>query len=1610
MKILFKVIFMVLVLVAGQAMAATCTSIKSGNWNTSSTWNCNKTPGSGDTVTILSGHNVTLNGDSSATSLTINAGGTLTDGGKDLTLSGNATINGTYDGSGNNGNLIMTGNGKTLSGTGTFIDIKRIQIDGNTTIPAGSNLNLTLDSQIRVGSGNAATLTINGTITGTAQSSGNDIIRLDNNNTSNVIINGTVNAPNSIVEVQAGGTVTNNGTVSISRIKDDNSTSIWTQGASSVLTFSGSPTADWNNGGRFNASANNNTVTYTADVTALTPSSNTYYNISHPRCAAVSGFTILGSSPCGPSVPTVTTDAATALTANGATLNGRVTSNGAITTVTFEYGLTTGYGATVTATPGSLAANATNTTVTTSITGLTCGTTYHFRANGVNSSGPTNGNDRTFVTSACPPAPAVVSINTASPNPSAANTVVSWTVIFSTSVTGVDASDFSFVSAGGVTGASVTSVTPSSGTTYTVTANTGTGTVGTLALKLVDNDSIINASGIPLGGTGTGNGDFTGQAYTLVVSVCISGMLFCDDFERSVATGGSNTAGALGNAPGYGAWTVGPLGNACDGVSGNRGCAGIDSSVPPWSTASSPRANPTRSMFTRWSNVTVTSPVIDLSTRTGAKLSFWLRRGSDCFSEWPGDNQAGCGDALSAYQSKIGEEFQVLYKNDVGNWVVLAQYPTDDTPGEYFSPAIGLPDDAMHATFQFRFVQPGGSGSDINGAGAPGVAGTDYWHVDNVILEEVPRVTFTGPFCDNFEGDLSRWDMAGTGNVRIGSTYFQSGGGSHNMDLRWNTVSATTKATDLTNSGNNIISFWVKRGVGNVPNIPNTTGSEYPETVAKGLSFDYLNNVNAWVTLSTFPGAGTQGQEFLPTAATNNFTIPAAAKHSGFKLRVTLLAGSGRSDQDYWHVDNICVGTTVGATDLSLTKTSSGTFSPGQYVNYTMTATNNGPNPDPGPITITDTLPSGLTYVGGNAGWTCPLPTGQSVVTCTQTGGLAVGVSTNLTLSATVNTGATGSITNTATVGGQTAEATPANNTATKTDNIFTPGYVFTNRLCTLGGGAVGTGSQCDTITWSPQTAGTPMGNIYITAVDASNVPIQLNATDPTTVNMEFGLSCGNPAVNAGVKATFYDATSTLLPLCTANGVTPTSWIARNLVFPAATPSVGPFSFNYNDVGMVNFFMRNSAVTTQTGQSGSFVVKPARFVIYGIKCTTTDAANCGTGALAMTPPGDNPAAATASGLSFIPAGRPFTATVMAVNAVGNATPNYGKETAPQSVKLTPTNAVAGMLAPAPAINGTFGSFASGVATGTAFTWGEVGITTLTPSVASGSYLGSGDVTGTTSGNVGRFYPDHFDTTVEAVAGVPMACPGLSCPTTNFNGMVYSGQPFNLTVTAKNTSGNPTINYNTTTGFAKTANLAAWGALGTTTAPSGAGSLAVVSVTAFANGTFTESAEKYTFSQTPTAPTNIYIRASDGEASSLRLTDPTTSSVEGGVTVVSGRIRIPNVYGSERLPLPLTATVQYHDGMYWVTSTTDSVTSFNTNLSPTGNLVATVRAGLGSGVVVISPGLAAVVAGVRMFTLAAPLVSGNVDLSLNAPSYLPNASARATFGIYKSPLIYRRENY
>jgi subtilisin-like proprotein convertase family protein len=108
--------------------------------------------------------------------------------------------------------------------------------------------------------------------------------------------------------------------------------------------------------------------------------------------------------------------------------------------------------------------------------------------------------------------PSVVSITATSPNPTNLGSV-SYAVTFNKWVTGVDASDFALVPSGSLSGTSIASVT-GAGRDWVVTVDTGSGS-GTLGLNLVDDDSIQDGASNPLGGAGAGNGNFTGQVYTI---------------------------------------------------------------------------------------------------------------------------------------------------------------------------------------------------------------------------------------------------------------------------------------------------------------------------------------------------------------------------------------------------------------------------------------------------------------------------------------------------------------------------------------------------------------------------------------------------------------------------------------------------------------------------------------------------------------------------------------------------------------------------------------------------------------------------------------------------------------------------------------------------------------------------------------------------------------------------------------------------------------------------------------------------------------------------------------------------------------------------------------
>lgn len=600
------------------------------------------------------------------------------------------------------------------------------------------------------------------------------------------------------------------------------------------------------------------------------------------------------------------------------------------------------------------------------------------------------------------------------------------------------------------------------------------------------------------------------------------------------------------------------------------------------------------------------------------------------------------------------------------------------------------------------------------------------------------------------------------------------------------------------------------------------------------------------------------------------------------------------------------------------------------------------------------------------------------------------------------------------------------------------------------------------TATLPTQTAGTGSGSWVLRAVKTNTTTKACEAALSGSTTVNWAVQCNDPATCSTGNRMTLTGSSAVAVAGNANGSSSAS-TAVTMSFDANGNA--PFSFNYADVGRVTLLASKAAggslLAALSGSSNAFVVKPAGFVMSAIRCTSYTAGNCATTAIAS--PGNNPGAASAAGSAFIPAGKPFSATVTAVDASGNATPNYGLETTPEGVTLTATLAQpAGGNAPALTNPSAFGSFSNGVATGTSFAWPEVGIVTLTPSVADGSYLGAGNVTGTPSGNVGRFIPAGF----AAAAAVPNVVNRVDQGCDAAPSFTYLDENFSLgfTLTARNASGATTQNYTgafalldlTTASKFNLAGISGSTMFKTTNSrlspnaiSSGSWNSGVASVTlktAARRTTTPDGPFSADFGILPVDPDGVTLLSPDLD------TDAPANGVDrakvGTIPLRFGRLRLQNGIGAANRPLYLPLEAQHWSGTAYVTNALDSCTRISaTNLS-FGNLrktlVASDAAMVGSSVTVSG--------GKGLLTLAAPAgghvgtldvailldtatppadtsclktqagwtatkaaTAGAGQIALRAPwcgTGFSDPSARATWGLYRGAdgVVYQRENY
>ena len=166
---------------------------------------------------------------------------------------------------------------------------------------------------------------------------------------------------------------------------------------STVVSFEYGPTTSYGSSATAQESpvTGQNSVNASADITGLNPGTTYHFRIKSVNSLGTSygddkTFVTLGQAPAA-----VTLDA-TNILVSSATLNGTVNANLVSTTVSFEYGLTTSYGQTAAASPGTVTGS-TVTNVSADLTGLNPCATYHFRVKAVNAAGTTYGADMTFV-------------------------------------------------------------------------------------------------------------------------------------------------------------------------------------------------------------------------------------------------------------------------------------------------------------------------------------------------------------------------------------------------------------------------------------------------------------------------------------------------------------------------------------------------------------------------------------------------------------------------------------------------------------------------------------------------------------------------------------------------------------------------------------------------------------------------------------------------------------------------------------------------------------------------------------------------------------------------------------------------------------------------------------------------------------------------------------------------------------------------------------------------------------------------------------------------------------------------------------------------------------
>lgn len=269
------------------------------------------------------------------------------------------------------------------------------------------------------------------------------------------------------------------------------------------------------------------------------------------------------------------------------------------------------------------------------------------------------------------------------------------------------------------------------------------------------------------------------------------------------------------------------------------------------------------------------------------------------------------------------------------------------------------------------------------------------------------------------------------------------------------------------------------------------------------------------------------------------------------------------------------------------------------------------------------------------------------------------------------------------------------------------------------------------------------------------------------------------------------------------------------------------------------------------------------------------------------------------------AGVDFDAKVSALNALGNVTANFGKESPATTLevdllKCSPATGSAGVFATAS--NNSDKTF-------TPLRWSEAGMAVLTAAPISGqaktTYLSSGVNANIPdcSANKVEFIPHHFDVSH-----------------TGSRKFYYSGENINaLKITALNAQNVVTNNYMldglisdiTLTPLDKDGNSVSNGTLSITKLDNGSNP--------FKDGAATIQ-PAYTFTNKLTEPQDLRIRADEKTRVSSK------NGSEAVLSIRSGRLRMSNAFGNNKTDLKLPLRAEYWSGQVWTLNNLDNTTA------------------------------------------------------------------------------------